>query len=113
MNKLSFLILSLFSIIGHAQMKGDSITLLNGHTYWGTNTKVEGAFLTTTVQDKKGEYELNLELERVFSINNAEGERVFYEQDELQGDYLNVTESRETTWGSRDARITSDRKSVV
>ena len=109
MRKQLFLFLFLSSFFAEAQqfMASDSITLLNGHTYWGAETRVEGNLLVTNVLEKNGEYEMMFDLSRVFSVSSKEGETVYYKQDELQGDYLTVQESRETTWGSRDARITS------
>ena len=108
--RIYFIIISVFvPLISVAQdfMATDSITLLNGHTYYGSESKVEGNFLTTKMLDRDGEYTMYFEMGRVFSMHNTQGETVYYRQDELQGDYLTVQESRETTWGSRDARITS------
>ena len=109
MSMARYILVSIF-LIGSfimAQDK-DSITLLNGKVYAGSGTKIENNFLKTNVTDKKGEtYPMEFELSRVFSNVSSNEEKVFYAQDELQGDYLTLDETRFTTWGSRDARITS------
>ena len=108
--RIYLIIISVFApFISEAQdfLASDSITLLNGHTYYGSESKIEGNFLTTKMLDRDGEYTMYFEMGRVFSMHNDQGETVYYRQDELQGDYLTVQEAREATWGSRDARITS------
>lgn len=107
MSKLLFFILLTISPFTFGQALLDSITLLNGHTYMGRDTKIQGNFLTTTVHNAKGDYDMELALRRVFSMTNDQGENVYYYLDELQGDYLTIPESRQATWGSRDARVTS------
>lgn len=101
------ILICLISFYGTSQDM-DSITLLNGRTYFGTHTRIENNFILTDVTDKKGDtYTLNLEMNRVFSNYSKGVENAFYTQDTLQGDYLSLEETRNVTWGSRDARITS------
>lgn len=102
------LFISFLAIYSQAQ-DSDSLTLLNGKYVIGNNASEKDGYLYIDVKDKNGtivneEYEL----ERVFSVSTAGEEKVYYQMDELQGNYLTVEEARFTTWGSRDARVTSN-----
>ena len=91
----------------YANAQADSVLLLNGKVYKGD---IEGIFFSSPdsvlrLKDQKGKTQ-ELEPYRVFSYTIGNKNSILYRQDEFQGNYLSLEETRAVTFGSFDARET-------
>lgn len=101
-------LLMLFTVVfftAQAQKNSDKILLMTGKTLEGLVTSSDSANLYYTFVKKNGkEKSQRLDLERVFSVINAQGEEeVYYVMDTLVGDYFSEEEMRDYIAGERDA----------
>lgn len=90
-------------ISGLAQQ--DSLILLNGRSYQGTIGRTNGGIISLTMEKKSGKKkQIDFASYRVYSYQKSGEPTTVYFQDELQGNFLSVTEARNATLGMYDAR---------
>lgn len=92
-------------IATQAQKNTDKILLMTGKILEGSVTSSDSANLYYTFIKKNGkEKSQRLDLERVFSVTNEQGnEEVYYVMDTLIGDYFSEEEMRDYIAGEQDA----------
>lgn len=101
------LLVLLTASFSYGQAEQDSIILLNGRVYLGAIISTDNQLVTFTEKDKKGNV-LNSQIEeyRIFSYTRNNKETVLYTQNDEMDNFLTITEARNTTLGSYDARQT-------
>lgn len=106
------LLISFFLIQGSlvfSQTEQDSILLLNGKVYHGEILGMDEVDYDSVVKyktvDKKGVEKTEfIETYRIFSYTRGGTNHILYYQDDFQGNYLSVAETKDVTMGSYDAR---------
>ena len=100
---LLLFILSFFRFDAISQ--SDSLILLNGRSYQGSISRTHGGIISMDVQKKNGKTKhYDFASYRVYSYLKSGEETTVYYQDELQGNFLSVTEAKNATMGMYDAR---------
>jgi len=103
-NGLTFLLFFILLFSGYAQPK-HGILMMSGQLVEGTVTGEDSLYLYYDQHKKSGKTKARkLDLERVFSIYNSNGEeRVVYYMDTMVGNYMTIDEMRYYIKGEQDA----------
>lgn len=95
-----FLLLNVKGLI--AQEGKDTIILLNGNTVVSTVVDTTDGVVTIKNPKKPGK-NINIENNRIFSINNNKGENIIYVYDTILGNEFTIDEMRYFIKGEQDA----------